>query len=149
MREGLSHRIVAFIGGLLPLYTHEHVGERYGARSLVDGTLILPLDEPEEDEDGRVEVYWQGDSTRRSEIAGAFLASVAVAKYAELHAIPEASATKARYAHMSQHFTFKTDAYLLLEEPDPESAVAEMLKEASKLLGKEAVKEIVKKAIGL
>lgn len=149
MSEGLSHRIVAFIAGLRPLYTHEFVGDRIGARSLVDGSLILPLDEDEEDENGTVEVFWQGDPARRSEVRGVALASVAVAKCLELQAIPFAPATKAEYAHLSQHFMFKTDEALVLQEPDPESAITEMLKGASKRLGKEALLEIIKKAIGL
>ena len=53
MREGLSHRIVAFIANLQPIYTHALIDDRICARSLIDGTLILPLEEPEEDEDRR------------------------------------------------------------------------------------------------
>jgi hypothetical protein len=70
MREGLSHRIVAFIANLLPIYTHALIDDRHCARSLIDGTLILPLEEPEEDEEGWVEVHWQGDPARRTEVQG-------------------------------------------------------------------------------
>lgn len=149
MREGLSHRIVAFIANLLPIYIHDQRDDRHCARSLIDGTLILPLEESEEDEEGGVEVHWQGDPARRTEVQGVFMASVAIARYVELTAVPDSVTTKARYAHMSQHFSFKTGVTLILEEPDPENAIAEMLKGATKLLGKEAVKEIVKKTIGL
>ena len=45
MREGLSHRIVAFVANLLPIYTHALIDDRHCARSLIDGTLILPLEE--------------------------------------------------------------------------------------------------------
>ncbi len=149
MREGLSHRIVAFIANLLPIYTHALIDDRHCARSLIDGTLILPVEESEEEEEGRLEVHWQGDPARRTEVQGVFMASVAIARYVEVTAVPDSATTKARYAHMSQHFSFKTGVSLILEEPDPENAIAEMLKGATKLLGKEAVKEIVKKTIGL
>lgn len=43
MREGLSHRIVAFVANLLPIYTRL-IDDRHCARSLIDGTLILPLE---------------------------------------------------------------------------------------------------------
>ena len=149
MREGLSHRIVAFIANLLPIYTHAYIDDRHCARSLIDGTLILPLEEPEEDEDGRVEVHWQGDPARRTEVQGELMASIAVARYVEITAVPDSATTKASYAHLAQHFTHKTGASLILEEPDQESAIAEMLRAATKRLGKETVIEIIKKAIGL
>lgn len=149
MSEGLSLRIVAFIANLLPLYTHEIIDGRVCARSLVDGTLILPIAEEEEDENGRVELHWQGDASRRSEVLGSQLATLAVARYVELHAVPSSLTTKDGYAHMSQHFSVKTGGALMLEEASPENVVADMLKEASKLLGKEVVAGIVKKTIGL
>ncbi len=149
MREGLSHRIVAFIANLQPTYTHALIDDRHCARSLIDGTLILPLEEPEEDEDGRVEVHWQGDPARRTEVRGELMASIAVARYVEITAVPDSATTKASYAHLAQHFTHKTGGFLALEEPDQESAIAEMLRAATKRLGKETVIEIIKKAISL
>lgn len=148
MPEGLSHRIVAFIANLHPLYTQEMAGGQVRARSLVDGTLILPISEPEDDEDGQVEIHWQGDPARHSEVRGAKLASLAVARYVELHAIPGALTTRNEYAHMSQHFSFKTGDYLMLQAPSPESMFEEKLRAARELLGREAVIEIFKKVIG-
>lgn len=57
---GLSHRIVGFISNLLPLYIHDEVDGVWCARSLVDGTLIVPMDEPEDYEEGFVTIHWQG-----------------------------------------------------------------------------------------
>jgi hypothetical protein len=82
---GQSHRIVAFISNLLPLYINDEVDGVGCARSLVDGTVILPMNEDEDHEDGFVTVYWQGDSTRSTIVQGVFIASYAVAKYVELH----------------------------------------------------------------
>ncbi|HNB43915.1 MAG TPA: hypothetical protein PLL72_06935 [Burkholderiaceae bacterium] len=149
MGEGVSHRIVAFIAHLQPIYVEAWIGERLGARSLLDGTLILPVEEPEDGEVGWVEVHWQGDPARRSVVQGAFLASVAVARYVEVTARPDSAGMQARYADLSRHFNFKTGVSLTLEEPDPERALAATLKAAVKRLGKEAVIDIVKKAMGL
>jgi hypothetical protein len=150
MREGLSHRIVAFISNLLPIYTHEVIDEQICARSLVDGTLILPVEEEEDNENGFVTVHWQGDPSRSSEVIGTFLAGIAVAKYVEIHAIPNSAdkRTKYEFAHMAQHFHYKTGTSLGLEEPDTERTLIEVVTSASKSLGKEAVRAIVSAKLG-
>lgn len=148
MDKTLSERIVHFIAGLIPIYTFEHVGEFYCARSLVDGTLILPVDEPEEDENGFVMVHWQGDASRSTEVLGSFLAGVAVAKYVEIHAVTEAAATKNEFAHMAQHFEFKTGESLGLSVPDTERTLLDVLSSATKALGKESVRAIVSAKLG-
>lgn len=148
MREGLSHRIVHFIAGLLPIYTFEHVGDLYCARSLVDGTLILPMDEPEENESGFVMVHWQGDAARSTEVLGSFLAGVAVARYLEVHALSQSPATKNHFGHLAQHFEFKTGASLGLNVPDTERTLIEVLSSATKALGKESVRAIVSAKLG-
>jgi hypothetical protein len=76
------------------------------------------------------------------------MASIAVARYVEITAVPDSATTKASYAHLAQHFTHKTGAFLA-EEPDQENAIAEMLRAATKRLGKETVIEIIKKALSL
>ena len=108
MREGLSHRIVTFVANLLPIYTHALIDDRHCARSLIDGTLILPLEELEEDEEGWVEVHWQGDPARSTKVQGEFMASIAVARYVEITAVPDSATTKAGYAHLFQHFAFNS-----------------------------------------
>lgn len=75
----LSQSIVDFIAQLHPLYTSQFADGRECALSLLDGTLILPVDESScEKEEGWVAVFWQGDSLRCSEVPGAQLASVAI-----------------------------------------------------------------------
>ena len=148
MDKTLSQRIVSFIAGLLPIYTFEHVGDLYCARSLVDGTLILPVEEDEDNENGFVLVHWQGDEARATQVQGVFLASVAVARYAEIHSVPIAARTKNEYAHMAQHFRFKTGASLAMGEPDTERTLIEVLSNASRELGKETVRAIVGAALG-
>jgi len=165
MRDSLKHRIVFFISKLIPLYTYEHVGHVVCARSLVDGTLILPngnieSDEPEENldelddydlnENDFVTVYWQGDKSRKSVVHGIYMASIAVARYAEIHSLPQNKDTKSEYSHMAQHFTVKTGAGLLMPAADQEdldlySAIGDGLKS----LGKDALISLIKKQVGL
>lgn len=84
--SSLSQSIVDFIAGLQPLYTCQQADGHECALSLLDGTLILPVDESHSEEEGWVAVYWQGDCHRHSEVPGAQLASVAIWRYIELHA---------------------------------------------------------------
>ncbi|MEQ1526524.1 MAG: hypothetical protein ABL911_07250 [Gallionella sp.] len=147
--EGASHRIVNFIGGLIPLYTHDHVDGVLGARSLVDGTLILPMDEDEGGGNGLVTVHWQGDSNRTTVVQGVFIASYAIAKYVELHSIVETNKdTKNEMSHMIHHFEIKTGETLVFHVEE-NSELFSLLGKAVGKVGQEAVIEIIKKQIGL
>lgn len=106
----LSQSIVDFIAHLQPLYTCQHADGHECALSLLDGTLILPVDESHaEQEEGWVAVFWQGDSRRRSEVIGTQLASVAAWRHVELHGVGRNRAEKARHhqqlAGQFQHAT--------------------------------------------
>lgn len=148
-QDGLSHRIVDFISKLLPLYIHEQVGGVWCARSLADGTLILPMDKNEDEEDGFVTVHWHGDPTRTTVVQGVFIASYAVAKYVELHSIAESNKyTKDEMSHMVHHFEIKTGESLVFHT-DEESELFSLLGKAIGRVGQEAVIEIIKKQIGL
>ncbi len=110
---------------------------------------MKPLEEPEDDEQGWVEVYWQGDPARRTEVQGDLLANIAVAQYASLHAIPVGNDTKARYAHLAQHFTFKTGQSLILKDGEQDDVLFGLVSTAAKIVGKEALIELLKKNMGL
>lgn len=148
MSDNPSQRIVDFIGHLLPLYVQESVNGVWCARSLSDGTLILPIDEPEETADGFVAVHWQGDPTRRTEVQGVFIASVAVARYVELHHTATTSkAMRDEMEHISHHFTIKTGQSLTFEEPA--SDLLNLFGQAISKVGEAGVMELLKKAAGL
>lgn len=92
----LSQSIVDFIADLHPLYTCQHADGHECALSLLDGSLILPVDETHaEEEEGWVAVFWQGDSRRRSEVMGIELARVAAWRHVELHGVDRAPAERA------------------------------------------------------
>lgn len=164
MRDSLKHRIVDFISKLTPLYTFEHVGRVVCARSLVDGTLILPngnieSDEPEENldelddydlnENDFVTVYWQGDKSRKSVVHGLYMASIAVARYAEIHAIPQIKETKFEYSHMANHFTVKTGEGLTIRAADDDQDLYSTIADSLKTLSKDALISLIKKQVGL
>lgn len=122
-----SEAVVAFLASLAPVYMHEEHGGLACARSLVDGTLILPIDETEwDDERGRVLVHWQGDSARQSEINGEDLAALALERYVRLHGVGASEEViAAELWFMDRHFTFKTGCHANLPLlPEPPSRLA-------------------------
>jgi hypothetical protein len=148
MSDNPSQRIVTFIGHLLPLYVEETVNGVQCARSLSDGTLILPIDDPQEAPEGFVAIHWQGDPTRRTEVQGVFIASVAVARYTELHHTGTyAKDLRAAMESMSHHFTVKTGESLVFEGPEFE--LLNLIAKAVDKVGTVALIEILKKAAGL
>ncbi len=102
----LSQSIVDFIAQLLPLYTCQHADGHECALSLLDGTLILPVDESHAaEEEGWVAVFWQGDSRRRSEVVGSQLASLAVCRHVELQGVGLTLVERtARRAELAEQF---------------------------------------------
>jgi hypothetical protein len=144
----LSQRIVDFIGGLLPLYIEDEVDGVWCARSLSDGTLICPVEEMEACEDGFVTVHWQGDQARQTLVQGQFMASLAVAKYVELHYLAEnAKGPREEIEHLANHFTVKTGALLTFQLPDSE--LPELIGKAVGKVGEAVVTEAIKKLVGL
>jgi hypothetical protein len=144
----LSERIVQFIGNLLPLYVQDHAHGVMCARSLNDGTLIIPISAPDEDENGFVAVHWQGDPARQSMVQGVFMASLAVARYVELHYLAEqAKGTRDEIERLSHHFTVKTGESLVFEAPD--SDLLELIGAAVGKVGEVALAEAIKRTAGL
>ncbi|WP_271680493.1 hypothetical protein [Thermomonas mangrovi] len=126
-RDSKSGSVVAFLANLSPLYAHERHDGLWCARSLSDGTLILPVDETEWGEEiGRVMVHWQGDSARQSEINGEDLAALALERYVRLHGVGASEeAIAAELWFMDRHFTFKTGCHANLPLlPEPPSRLA-------------------------
>lgn len=149
MTPGLSARIVQFIGGLFPLYQSAEVDRVAAALSLADGTLIFALEETEDNAHGLVRVHWQGDPDRSCEVSGEAMASIAVARYVELHGVSVDKRTKDNYEVLAQHFTVKTGSSLVL---DGGYQVPEEFKLLGRLLeksGTAVASAMLKKALGL
>ena len=143
-----SQAIVGFIANLIPLYDGEHCDGVWCARSLSDGTLILPVMGDDEG-DAFVTVRWQGDPLRTSQVLASFMATLAVGKYVEFHFMAEAAKdTKDEMSRLAQHYTFKTGDSLVLEAPLDSGLLALVGKAISKA-GNVAVEEALKKLMGI
>lgn len=121
-----SEAVVSFIGNLLPLYDSMQCEGIWCARSMQDGTLILPVDESEWDEErGTVRVRWQGDRLREQQVEGPWIATLAIERYVRLHgAGAEEEVIAAELWYMARHFYFKTDCHVYLPQlPDPPRAL--------------------------
>jgi hypothetical protein len=141
----MSQVVVDFIANLLPLYISESVDGVRCARSLDDGSLICP---PENPQDEFAIVYWQGDRTRKTDVQAVYLASLAVAKYVALHhTATNAKDTQEEMRRLSEHFTFKTGEALAFEAPLPE--LWGLVGRAIGKIGEETLMELLKKQIGL
>lgn len=147
-----SAAIVRFIANLHPLYIGDHHGGAWCARSLEDGTILLPLEEAEDDDpdDAFVRALWRGESEYGQVVSGSYVATIAVVRYVQLHGVGRsADQTAAELAHMSQHFTFKTGRSLYLPYDPPGRDLASAVQKALARMGETAVVNLLTKAAGL
>ena len=145
-----SEAIVSFLANLLPLWTAETYESVHAARSLVDGTLVLPVDcSDEPDSDDWLRVLWQGDPSRASVVDGSSYVTTAVVAYVRMHHLGRSNEQiRWELERMSQHFTFKTGGSLYLPYEPQDEALAGWVARASGELGNAALIELLKKAVG-
>lgn len=135
-RESKSASLVGFLANLMPLYTHEARDSVWCARSLHDGTLILPVDESDWDEErGTVRVHWQGDPARESLVDGEQIATLALERYVRLHgAGASEEAIAAELWFMAEHFRFKTGCHVYLPQlPKPPDGWTRLRRKAGEI----------------
>jgi len=160
-QQNKSERIVQFLASLMPVYTHDYINEVHAARSLIDGTLVLPIlkstcpdwnEDELEDRSEEVVVFWQGDSARRSIVHGNQLVHLAIVKYAEVRELhlngPEAASSLIK--DMVAHYAFKTGQEL---EPayygtDKYIELIKLLNRATKKLGLGIVTDMLTTILG-
>jgi len=149
-RDGKSVAVVGFLANLMPLYTHEDRDGVWCARSLQDGTLVLPVDESAWDEArGTVCVHWQGDTARTTEVDGGQLAALALERYVRLHGTGASEgAIAAELWHLARHFHFKTGCEAYLPQLDaPAGAFARVYRPALGF-GQGVLVNVVSKLLG-
>ena len=135
-REGKSAAVVGFLANLMPLYTPEERDGVWCARSLQDGTLILPVDESEWDEErGTVRVHWQGDALRESLVDGDQIATLALERYVRLHGTGASEeAIAAELWFMACHFHHKTGCEVYQPQlPKPPDAFTRLRRKATEI----------------
>ena len=145
-----SEAIVGFIANLLPLYDGERHNNLWCARSLADGTLIMPTEESDDDGIGWVRVRWQGDQRCEREVHGGMFASLALERYVRLHGVgysEEAIAGELWY--MARHFHFKTGCDVYFPQlPEPPSRLKKVGRAAAKM-GQGVLVDAFSKMMGL
>jgi hypothetical protein len=149
MSDDLSASIVNFISKLLPLYVQEQYNGKLCARSLRDGTLVCPVNEPPENEDGRVEVIWNYDPKRATIANGVFVAQLAISDYVSFHCRSNGQQFDGYLQHLSEHFKLKTGVPL---EFDDQSGLLQLIRWMNKLVGKlgaQAAIEALKRVVGV
>lgn len=148
---GKSAAIVGFLANLLPLYTGEQRDGVWCARSMRDGTLVLPVDESDHDEElGTVRVHWQGDPQREQHVDGTYIATLALARYVELHHLGQPGAhVAAELEGLAQHFHFKTGCSLYLPYDKPSPDLASAVSKAVGRIGESTVVGMLLKAAGI
>lgn len=146
-----AQRVVDFIANLSPLYHGETIMGMDVARSLMDGTVIVP--EPEDDqepEDACVIVWWHGDSSRASKVPAFLMASNALVNYVQFHSLGrDAEHAGGLLDHLSEHFGHKTGASLYLPYREEEFEFLGKLLKAAKQAGPKFAWDILKKGLGL
>ena len=147
-RTNSSH--INFIANLMPLYQGEWHGDLYCARSLRDGTLLLPHQDDDSENEEFITIWWQGDSSRSADVMASMVASNAVAEYvqqASLGKSPEYAT--ALLLHLMQHFEHKTGdtLYLPYAQDDQEMQGLAKIVAISKRTGIELVLEGLKKLV--
>lgn len=146
-----SQRYIDFIGNLTPLFQHEQVEQLWCARSLRDGTLLLPqLDIDESLDDDWISVWWQGDRHRISNVDGTQLASIALVDYVQYHSTGKPTQHSADLLeHLSQHFVFKTGGCLHLPYAEDELHALGKIFDVAKRYGPDLAWDVLKKSLGL
>jgi hypothetical protein len=139
---------VSFISKLLPLYIEEPVDGVFCARSLRDGTLIRPVEEPPEDEDGRVEIWWQRDAAHSYVVQGIFVVQLALSDYVAFHmrSAPQRYAVQMR--QLAEHFELKTGRSLGVDDGDGMLELVALTGKLLKELGVPGAIEVLKKIAG-
>lgn len=149
-----GQRTVSFIANLLPLYTHEISGTLAGARSLRDGTLVLPCiydDEESAPEEEWVSVCWQGDTSRKTTIQGWLYASNAVIDFVTFHSVgKDTEYAKNLLKQITEHYEFKTSESLYVPYLDEEKPLWMKVLDQAESYWPEAIWNLIKKgALGL
>jgi len=145
-----SEAIVAFIANLLPLYDGERHNGLWCARLLADGTLIVPIEDSDDDGVGWVRVHWQGDRQHGREVRGDMFASLALERYVRLHGVGyDEEAIAGELWYMATHFHFKTGCEVYFPQlREPPSRLRKVGRAAARM-GQGVLVNVFSKAMGL
>lgn len=141
----LSQTVVQFIANLHPLYIGELHEGVHAARCIDDGTLVFPVEEDEDDQNGRVRVCWQGIKANSSELPGCAYAAIAIQRYVTLvYAAHSPEVQRAQLLFYAEHFAVKTGLALDFNVPSEFEEALRKLIEMSKSAGSATVVALLK-----
>ena len=144
--DRLSQRIVGFISNMHPLYAIEYVDGVLCARSLNDGELIVPINELEDDEGGRVTIHWLDDKNHTTNTSGIIMASEALVKYIKLRSKTGGKDAIEEIQEITHRLMAKTNKSLM-SGLDAETAFFNSIAIAVGNLGPDEVLNIMKESL--
>lgn len=151
MSKNSSQRHVDFIANLMPLYQHDEVESLRCARSLKDGTLLVPIHGIEDglDEDW-IHVWWHGDAVRKSEVRAFEIASIAIVDYVNFHCLGKSQEhVFGMLLDLARHYHVKTGGKIYMPYDDMDDTVFLKVVEVAKRIGPKVAYDILKKAAGI
>lgn len=148
MHQGeLSQSIVLFISKLSPLYVGEYGERMVRARSLRDGSLVSPVEEGLDEENGFVRVAWRS-SEEALTVPGLPLARLAVGDYVRFHSLSRPASAAGDLQHLAEHFQVKTGMPLGFSDDESLVGTFGALGRLIDKLGPVAALEAIKRLLG-
>lgn len=136
---------VDFVGSFWPVFVQEIVQGKSCARSLRDGTLFLPTDDPEE-----ICIWWQGDKDRSGVARSRMICAMALVEYVNFCCIGRpADDHGALLMSMANHFEVKTGISLYLPDHFGQPDTLQKIWEVARRVGPDFALDALKKAVGL
>lgn len=136
---------VDFVGSFWPVFVQEIVQGKSCARSLRDGTLFLPTDDPEE-----VCVWWQGDQARSGVVRSRMICATALVEYVNFCCIGRsADEHGALLMSMANHFEVKTGITLYLPDHFGQPDAFQKMWDLARRVGPEVALDALKKVAGI
>lgn len=138
----MSQRIVDFISSL-PHFHHDEIDGKLVATRLTDGTIYLAPDDSRAQEQGLIEIRWQGKSDNQTIACGTQIAKLEIIDAVKYYvATGEAKSLQEEVQFLFQHFEYKTGEKLYYFK-DEESGLTKLAKPLAKELGVEVIKKMV------
>ena len=146
-----SQDVVDFLASLAPVFVPEWQGNARYARSLVDGSLCMPLDAAElRQEEGWIRVSWNGEPSCATEVDGTEVTTIALERYVRLHGVGYGEdVIAAELWYMSRHFTHKTGFHANLPQLNEPPGRIERIGRQALEMGQGVLVGLLKKLVGI
>ncbi|MHC1699332.1 MAG: hypothetical protein AB9919_14950 [Geobacteraceae bacterium] len=140
--KSLSEKIAGFLTNL-PHFQSDKQEGKYVAVRLTDGSVFAPQSDEEDNGNGILTVYWQGDLTRKTTVTGASIASVEIVeacRYWVATGIHKDLQETVQF--MFEHYQFKTGQNLYCDTGE-DDFIPKFMQPFFKDIGLEVIKKFV------